>query len=81
MPTPLAQTLAFSTNRAGGEATHPKKRLPTPAAAFRVLWIWMARSSQRAVLRELAQEGRLLSDVGLDREQVLREVAKPFWRR
>jgi uncharacterized protein YjiS (DUF1127 family) len=41
----------------------------------------MVRSGQRKALRELAQEGRLLSDIGLTREQALREAAKPFWRR
>ena len=42
---------------------------------------WIARSGQRWALRELAEEGRLLSDVGLTREQALREAGKPFWRR
>jgi uncharacterized protein YjiS (DUF1127 family) len=41
----------------------------------------MVRGGQRKALRELAQEGRLLSDIGLTREQALREAAKPFWRR
>jgi uncharacterized protein YjiS (DUF1127 family) len=39
------------------------------------------RSAERRGLRELAQEARLLSDIGLSREQVLREADKPFWRR
>jgi hypothetical protein len=40
-------------------------------------------SGQRAPpgLREPAQEPRLLSDIGLSREQVRREAHKPFWRR
>jgi uncharacterized protein YjiS (DUF1127 family) len=42
---------------------------------------WMIRSAQRKVLRELAEEGHLLSDVGLTRAQALREAGKPFWRR
>ena len=42
---------------------------------------WIARIGQRRALRELAEEGRLLSDVGLTREQALREAGKPFWRR
>jgi len=41
----------------------------------------IARSGQRRALRELAQEERLLSDIGLTREQALREADKPFWRR
>jgi uncharacterized protein YjiS (DUF1127 family) len=42
---------------------------------------WMIRSAQRRVLRELAEERHLLSDVGLTRAQALREAAKPFWCR
>jgi uncharacterized protein YjiS (DUF1127 family) len=45
------------------------------------LGVWFARSVQRRALRELAQDVRLLADIGLDREQALREAAKPFWRR
>ena len=40
----------------------------------------IARSGQRRALRELAQEERLLSDIGFTREQALREAGKPFWR-
>jgi uncharacterized protein YjiS (DUF1127 family) len=43
--------------------------------------VWIARTGHRRVLRELAEEGRLLSDVGLTREQALREAGKPFWHR
>jgi uncharacterized protein YjiS (DUF1127 family) len=42
---------------------------------------WIARSGQRRVLGDLTQEGRLLADIGLTREQALDEAAKPFWRR
>ena len=48
--------------------------------ALRTLVAWMTRSGQRKALRELAQEGRLLADIGLTREQALAEAAKPFWR-
>lgn len=40
--------------------------------------LWAARRRQRRELREL--DDRLLRDIGLTREQVLREAAKPFWR-
>jgi uncharacterized protein YjiS (DUF1127 family) len=43
--------------------------------------LWRMRSSQRKVLRELACRPYLLSDIGIDREQALREGAKPFWQR
>jgi uncharacterized protein YjiS (DUF1127 family) len=46
----------------------------------RTFGLWLLRSAQRRALRDLAQEGRLLADIGLTREQALREAAKPFWR-
>lgn len=42
---------------------------------------WIVRSGERRALRELAEDWHRLSDVGLTREQALREAAKPFWRR
>jgi uncharacterized protein YjiS (DUF1127 family) len=45
-----------------------------------MLRIWIGRSLQRRVLRELAGEERLLRDIGLSREQALHEAAKPFWQ-
>jgi uncharacterized protein YjiS (DUF1127 family) len=43
-------------------------------------WRWLDRSLQRIALREIADDRHLLSDLGLTREQALREAAKPFWR-
>lgn len=37
------------------------------------------RRRQRRALARL--DDRLLRDIGIDREQARREVAKPFWRR
>ena len=48
---------------------------------LKMLGVWFARSSQRRALRELALDRHLMRDIGLDHEQVLREAAKPFWRR
>jgi uncharacterized protein YjiS (DUF1127 family) len=39
-----------------------------------------AKRRQRRVLRDLAEDKRLLDDLGLTREQALDEAAKPFWR-
>jgi uncharacterized protein YjiS (DUF1127 family) len=50
-------------------------------AALRTMLHWRMRSGQRKTLRELALQPHLLRDIGLDREQVLREAAKPFWQR
>ena len=49
--------------------------------ALRTVLLWRMRSCQRKALRELACRPHLLSDIGLDREQALRESAKPFWQR
>jgi uncharacterized protein YjiS (DUF1127 family) len=43
-------------------------------------WEWIDRPLQRIALREIADDPHLLSDLGLSREEVLREAAKPFWR-
>jgi uncharacterized protein YjiS (DUF1127 family) len=50
-------------------------------APLRMLGVWLARSRQRRVLRELALDRHLMRDIGLNPEQALREAAKPFWRR
>ena len=54
---------------------------PALGACLKSIAAWIARNRQRRDLRELAQEKRLLSDIGLTREQALREADKPFWRR
>ncbi|HZT48018.1 MAG TPA: hypothetical protein VFA64_08580 [Hyphomicrobiaceae bacterium] len=57
------------------------ERLSSPfRLATRTLRLWLLRSTQRRALRELAEEGHLLADIGLTRAQALREAAKPFWR-
>ncbi|MGY3132161.1 uncharacterized protein YjiS (DUF1127 family) [Bradyrhizobium sp. USDA 4503] len=38
------------------------------------------RPFQRIALRAIADDPHLLCDLGLTREQALREVSKPFWR-
>ena len=43
-------------------------------------WSWLDRRHQRAALREIADDPHLLKDLGLSREEALREAAKPFWR-
>ena len=43
---------------------------------------WFARSRQRRALREIAErnEFHLLKDIGVSREEALREADKAFWR-
>jgi len=43
-------------------------------------WSFLDRRHQRAALREIADDPHLLKDLGLSREEALREAAKPFWR-
>jgi uncharacterized protein YjiS (DUF1127 family) len=77
MTTRQSQTLGLSGST---DASRPEKDSSTQTAAPHVLSLWMARSAQRRELRELVREKRLLNDVGLSREQALREAVKPFWR-
>jgi uncharacterized protein YjiS (DUF1127 family) len=44
------------------------------------LSLWMARQGQRHALADLAEDKHLLADIGLTREQALREAGKPCWR-
>jgi uncharacterized protein YjiS (DUF1127 family) len=39
----------------------------------------MERRWQRDALRDIVDDPRRLSDVGLTREQVVRAINKPFW--
>jgi uncharacterized protein YjiS (DUF1127 family) len=43
-------------------------------------WCWLDRPLQRIALREIADDPHLLGDLGLTREEALREAARPFWR-
>lgn len=43
-------------------------------------WNWIDRRLQRIALREIADDPHLLHDLGLTRDEALREAAKPFWR-
>ena len=67
--------------RSPGDATLSGAPATVLRACLGTVASWLVRSGQRTALRELAQEGRLLSDVGLTREQALLESGKSFWRR
>jgi uncharacterized protein YjiS (DUF1127 family) len=43
-----------------------------------VLLRWQEREEMRSRLADM--DDRILKDVGLTREDLLREIAKPFWR-
>jgi uncharacterized protein YjiS (DUF1127 family) len=71
-----------------GSAISPTYGSPIDLAAlrpaFRIRWLLEiaarlhARQRQRRALREL--DARLLRDIGLTRQEALREGSKPFWR-
>ena len=52
-------------------------------AARRTVTRWIRHSRQRRALREIAESNdfHLLKDIGVSREEALREAEKPFWRR
>jgi len=52
--------------------------LQFPHAALETIARWRARRAGRFALLEL--DDHLLADIGLTREQMLRETRKPFWR-
>jgi uncharacterized protein YjiS (DUF1127 family) len=54
---------------------------PRLRAPLHILTAWVARGAERRALRQLAEDRHLLRDIGLTREQALREAEKPFWRR
>jgi uncharacterized protein YjiS (DUF1127 family) len=72
---------AASIGRSPADAILPGVPKSALSACLNTVGAWIARSGQRRALRELAEEGRLLSDIGLTRKQVLGEAGKPFWRR
>jgi uncharacterized protein YjiS (DUF1127 family) len=48
---------------------------------LRTLGLWIDRSRQRKQLGELAElNDYLLRDIGVSREEAMREAEKPFWR-
>ena len=59
---------------------HQPNSGPAPAARWHRWFDWAARRRQRIALRELADDKHFLGDLGLTREQALREADKPFWR-
>ena len=67
-----------------GPGKRSRAAAPRAAPRLAVVWdsvsSWMARRRQRDALADLAEDKHLLADIGLTREQALREAGKPFWR-
>jgi uncharacterized protein YjiS (DUF1127 family) len=72
---------AAAIGRSQGDAILPKIRTSALGGCLDIVASWITRADQRRALRELAEDGRMLTDVGLTREQALREAGKPFWSR
>jgi uncharacterized protein YjiS (DUF1127 family) len=47
---------------------------------LQILRTWIRRSDERRALSEIANDPRMLSDIGLTRSQALREADRIFWR-
>ena len=76
----MANTLdhsAFSECACPNAATDDTTLTASLTAMSRVVVRWSQRSRQRAILRDLDAEQ--LNDIGISREDALREAAKPFW--
>lgn len=67
---------------ASGEALYYQSGWSIPVSGWlRTLLFWVERSHQRKALGELAElNDYLLKDIGLTRDEALREAEKPFWR-
>lgn len=57
--------------------TMPRRRAAARPGILMMLDTWYSRIRQRRALAEL--DDYLLRDCGLTREQVAREIDKPFW--
>lgn len=71
-----------------GEAACPRvpyrntDQRTSASKCIRAVAIWIERSRQRRAIKELAGlNSRYLQDIGVSKEEALREASKPFWRR
>jgi uncharacterized protein YjiS (DUF1127 family) len=70
-----------ATCRLSGAAIRSGGRKSALSACLNKVAVWILRSGERGALRQLADDKRLLQDIGLTREQVLGEASKHFWHR
>jgi uncharacterized protein YjiS (DUF1127 family) len=63
-----------------GEPTTTSLRSFRLTSIPHIIGTWIRRSDERRALREVADDARMLSDVGLTRSQALREADRMFWR-
>jgi len=81
MSKPFVHGSPASLGRLADEPVPFRQSDSSTAAPFRLQTIgrWIARRRQRNALRELDEH--LLKDIGLSRDDALREAAKPFWQK
>jgi uncharacterized protein YjiS (DUF1127 family) len=82
MPTLIAHRPSFR-DVAASALSRSKARISGLIAGTRsTVGRWFARSRQRRALREIAERNdfHLLKDIGVSREEALREAEKAFWR-
>jgi uncharacterized protein YjiS (DUF1127 family) len=77
----LTDISSFPPVKAADLATplHQSSSGKSPTVRRRGWWSWLDRRHERKALREIVDDPHLLKDLGLTREQALRETAKPFW--
>jgi uncharacterized protein YjiS (DUF1127 family) len=81
MPIHSAQALPLPRRGAGRQMDQQLASSILADGWLRTLEVWIDRSHQRRQLGELAElNDYLLRDIGMSREEALREAAKPFWR-
>jgi uncharacterized protein YjiS (DUF1127 family) len=65
----------------GAAARDNQENSSYAAAMVRIIGTWLDRAQSRRALRELAElDACRLVDIGLSRQDALREASKPFWR-
>ncbi len=82
MADPIAHRQPFRIVFPSGPS-HSKARISGLVAGTRsTVGRWFARSRQLRALREIAERNdpHLLKDIGVSREEALREADKAFWR-
>ena len=76
------QGLALPREAAGKRAFRQQSVSSSSVGGWlRTLEFWIDRSRQRSQLGELAElNNYLLKDIGVSREEAMREAEKPFWQ-
>jgi uncharacterized protein YjiS (DUF1127 family) len=80
----MPQVLLHGSVYAQGRATARKTQRISSALSglLETIRAWIVRSRQRRAIAELAElDDHILKDIGVSKDKMLREAAKPFWLR